>query len=273
MIRIAREITITVILLLISFVFVFPFLWLVVTSLKGAHQLYEFPPSFVPKPVLWENYAKAWNAAPFGRYFLNSVIVAGSIFVTQVISCSLAAYAFVFLRFPGRDALFAILMAAMMVPMQVTMLPNFLLLKDLQLLDTYWALIIPFIGSAFGTFLFRQRFLQIPKEFHEAARLEGAGEMRILKDIMVPLAMPSVVAFGLISFVGHWNDYFWPLVVTSSDAIRTLPIGLARMSDYQSGANWNIVMAANVFLVAPIVAVFLVLRRHLVNAFVTGDLK
>lgn len=262
-----------VLLSIAAVVFIFPFIWLVITSLKGAHQMYEFPPSLIPKPLTWSNYVTAWNAAPFARYLLNSIIVTALILVTQLVTCSLAAYAFAFIAFRGRDIIFAVLLAAMMVPAQVTMLPNFLLLSELKLLNTYAAMVLPFIGSAFGTFLLRQRFLQVPQEFREAARLEGAGELRILRDIMVPLALPTIATFGLLSFVGHWNDYFWPLIVTSDDSVRTLPIGLARMSDAEGGSNWNVVMAANVFLVAPVVVVFLLVRRQLVKAFVAGGLK
>lgn len=257
----------------VALAFSFPFIWMLITSLKGPQQMFEFPPRLIPQPVVWENYARAWKAAPFALYFANSLIVTGSILMLQLLTCSLAAYAFAHLDFPGRGVLFSILMAALMVPTQVTMLPNFLLLKEVNLLNTYAAQIVPFIGSAFGTFLFRQRFLQVPKELIEAARLEGAGELRVLRDVMVPLALPVAATFALFSFVTHWNDYFWPLIVTNDDAVRTLPIGLVKMKNVEGEGNWNVIMAANMFLVAPVVLVFLAARRHLVRAFVTGGIK
>jgi multiple sugar transport system permease protein len=248
--------------------------------------------------VRFDNYPKAWNAYPFlsfGRAYLNSLIVALLVTAGQVFTCALAAYAFARLEFPGRDVIFFAYLATMMVPGAVTMIPTFVLLKNMpdalnwffsteffsrELVvggklvgtDSYFALIAPRFFSAYGTFMLRQFFLGIPKELEDAARLDGCGSLGVLRHVVLPLSMPALATLGIFTFMWAWGDFFWPLVVTSSDSIKTLPL-LLQTFQGQYGAQWNLLMAASVMGLLPMVVVFLLGQRHFIEGIKMGAVK
>ncbi|MCL6458953.1 MAG: carbohydrate ABC transporter permease, partial [Gorillibacterium sp.] len=225
---------------------------MVSTSLKSLAETMIFPPVWIPSKWHWDNFSIAWNSGPFLKYLVNSIVVTLGVLLLQFLTIIPAAYAFARYRFRGSSTLFGITMVSLMIPAQLIFLPVYLLLSDWGLIDSQWALILPFASSAFGIFLLRQTFKQVSEELLEAARLDQAGEWKIIFKIMVPMALPTLVTFALFSFISHWNDYFWPLVMTTSDAARTLPIGITKLRQVEGGSAWNIVMAGNMILVAPI---------------------
>lgn len=260
-------------LVLLVAVFAAPFLWMIITSLKTLPETIVFPPTLLPETFMWENFQTAWNAGPFLRYLTNSLIVSLSILVLQFFTIIPAAYAFARYRFRGDNLLFGLTMVTLMIPPQLIFLPVYLLLSSWGLIDTRLALILPFMATAFGIFLLRQTFKQVPEELLEAARLDQASEWKIIFKIMVPIAKPMIITFALFSFISTWNDYFWPLVMTTSDISRTLPVGIARLRDVEGGVAWNVMMAGNVILVAPILIMFFLAQRHIIRAFVYTGVK
>ena len=267
-----RGLTITV-LAAVSLVEVFPYLWMLTTSLKDLPSVTQFPPTLLPHPPRWDNYAKAWNSGPFLRYAMNNAIQTLGILVLQLFFGCLAGYGFSKVRFRGRDACFLIVIACLVVPPQVRFVPLYMLFSKLGLLNTYASLILPYAVSALGTFLIREAFMQISDDIVDAARVDGAGVLTIIFRIMAPIARPTLVAFSLFSVVYHWNDFFWPLVMTTNEAVRTLPIGVAMLREEGTGARWHIIMAGSMFVVAPVLVVFAVAQRHIIRAFTFTSLK
>jgi ABC-type glycerol-3-phosphate transport system permease component len=262
-------------LLAISLLVALPFLWMLSTSLKpDLRAIYQFPPEWIPREPAWGNYLRAWRAAPFGRYMLNSTIVAVGVMVLQVVNGCLAAYVFSRIRFPGREVLFLLFLAVLMIPTQVTVVPNYIILSRLGWLDTYWALIIPFAATAFGTFLIRQSFLSIPQDLVDAALIDGASHLTILRHIMIPLSKPMIITFALLSFNWRWNDYFWVLIMTNSDTMRTLPVGIVAMrGGAEGGSNWHIIMAATIIVLLPILLLFILAQRYFIEGIARTGLK
>jgi sn-glycerol 3-phosphate transport system permease protein len=257
-----------ILLAAVALVFVFPFLWMFLTSFKTLPEVFQFPPTLLPESWQLENFRKAWESGPFLTYVANSLIVAVGTLILQFLVGVPAAYAFARYRFKGRNLLFGLSLIALMIPSQVIFLPVYVQLSNWNMIDTLWALILPFGASAFGIFLLRQAFMQVPDEVIEAARLDNASEWKIMWTIMVPLAKPVLVTFGLFSFIYHWNDYFWPLIMTNSDSVRTLPVGISMLKASEGGKQWNVIMAGNMMLVLPILAVFFFAQRHIIKAFI-----
>ncbi|HYB71280.1 MAG TPA: carbohydrate ABC transporter permease [Candidatus Bathyarchaeia archaeon] len=250
-----------------------PYLWMVATSLKDLPDVTTFPPTLIPHAPRWDNYARAWGSAPFLRYLVNNAVQTLAIVLLQLAFACPAAYAFAKLRFPGRDLCFVVVMACLIVPPQVRFVPLYILFSHLGLVNTYAALVLPYSVSALGTFLIREAFMQISDDIVDAARVDGAGPFTIIFRLLVPIARPTVVAFALFSVVYHWNDFFWPLVMTTTDAVRTLPVGVAMLREEGTGARWHIIMAGSMFVVAPMLAVFAVSQRQIVRAFTFASLK
>ncbi|GIV79947.1 MAG: sugar ABC transporter permease [Litorilinea sp.] len=242
-----------------------PFLWMLSTSLKEPAEIFTYPPIWIPSRLAWENYVEAVRAMPFGRFYLNSLLVATGITVLQLLTASLAGFAFARLRFRGRDALFLLYLATLMIPFQVTMIPNFILVRYLRWYDTYQALILPPAFSAFSTFLMRQYLLSIPLELDEAARVDGASSWRIWGQIIMPLSGPVVATLTIFIFLNAWNDFLWPLVVTNSLEMRTLPVGLSTFQG-QYNVQWHLLMAGSVIALAPVLAIYMMGQ----NWFVEG---
>jgi len=257
----------------VALVEVFPYLWMLTTSLKDLPSVTQFPPTLLPHPPRWDNYAKAWNSGPFLHYAMNNVVQTLGILVLQLFFGCLAGYGFSKVRFRGRDACFLIVIACLVVPPQVRFVPLYMLFSKLGLLNTYASLILPYAVSALGTFLIREAFMQISDDIVDAARVDGAGVLTIIFRIMAPIARPTLVAFSLFSVVYHWNDFFWPLVMTTNEAVRTLPIGVAMLREEGTGARWHIIMAGSMFVVAPVLLVFAVAQRHIIRAFTFTSLK
>ena len=252
---------------------VFPYLWMLSTSLKDLPSVTQFPPALIPNPPRWDNYAVAWRSGPFLRYAINNAVQTLGILVLQLFFGCLAAYGFSKVRFPGRDACFLVVIACLVVPPQVRFVPLYMLFSKVGLLNTYASLILPYAVSALGTFLIREAFMQISDDVVDAARVDGAGLFTLIFRVMVPIAMPTIVAFSLFSVVFHWNDFFWPLVMTTNEAVRTLPIGVAMLREEGTGARWHIIMAGSMFVVAPVLVVFAIAQRHIIRAFTFASLK
>jgi sn-glycerol 3-phosphate transport system permease protein len=258
---------------LFALVTVTPYLWLLSTSLKLRTEVFTPTPKWIPWPINLGNYAEVFDRAPFGMFLVNTIIVVTGILAVQLVTITLAAYVFARRKFRGADILFLLFLIQMMIPIHATFLPNFLTLRNLDLLNTRVAMMLPFFASGYGTFLLRQAFKQIPRDLEDAAVIDGCGGLRFLWHVLVPLAKPTLVAFALISLVSHWNDYLWPLIVTDTPDVRTLTIGLGMFVQQESGADWTLLMAATAFVTAPLMAIFLVFQRNFIESFMFSGLK
>lgn len=252
---------------LLVLVFFFPFFWMAASSLKTLGETMQFPPSLLPADPQWQNYQSAWTSIPFGKYLVNSCIVTASVLVLQALTVVPAAYAFSQYDFKGKNLLFGGTLITMMVPAQLVFLPLFVLFAKWHLINAYASLILPFATSAFNIFMLRQTFNQMPRELVEAARLDGASEFKIVVRLFLPMAKATLVTCALLTFISTWNDYFWPLVLTTNDAVRTLPVGVASMRASESGINFHVLMAANVLLSLPILVIYLFANKHIIKAF------
>ena len=250
-----------------------PLYWLVSSSLKPTGDIYTFPPAWWPSQIRWQNFVDAWRSAPFGDFYVNSVVTTTAGAALEVANAILTAYAFVFLRFPFKRLLFAVLLGALMVPGHVTLLPNYLTVADLGWINTYQGIVIPGAGSAFAAFLLRQHMLTLPDEVIDAARMDGAGHLRRLWSVVLPLSRPMLVTVAVVSLVSKWNEFIWPLIVTNTDKMRTLPVGLLMIKNSEGYVNWGAVMAATVFVVLPVLVVFLVAQRYIVAGLTQGAVK
>ena len=249
-------------LILGSVIMLAPFLIMLVVSLfpNEAFLARRFPLD----QLTLANYAETFRVVPFSRYFLNSTIVTVSVTVLQILISSLAAFAFARLRFRGREALFLLYLATLMIPAQVTLIPNFLIIRNLRWYDTYMALIVPGMFSALSTFLLRQYYRGIPLDLDEAARMDGASSFRIWLQVIVPLSWPVMAALAIFTFQATWNDFLWPLVVTGSDEMRTIPIGLSYFVG-QYGTSWNLLMAGSVIALLPVLVIYLLAQKTFVQ--------
>lgn len=256
-------------LTLVAFIMVIPFLWMLSTSFKTPAATFVYPPQWVSTPIVWQNYLDVIQVMPFGRYLMNSAVVSISVTVLQLVVASLAGYAFARMRFPGRDALFLAYLATLMVPVQVTLIPNFLIVKSLGWIDTFQGLIIPQVfggspSSAFATFMLRQFFMGIPRELVEAARIDGATSFGIYRRIILPLSGPVLATLSVFTFTGQWNNFLWPLIVSNSDLTRTLTVGLRALVG-EFTVEYQLLMAGTVISLIPMVIAFLVLQRYFVR--------
>ena len=249
-------------LILGSLIMLAPFLIMLVVSLfpNEAFLARRFPLD----QLTLANYVETFRVVPFSRYFLNSTIVTVSVTVLQILISSLAAFAFARLRFRGREALFLLYLATLMIPAQVTLIPNFLIIRNLRWYDTYMALIVPGLFSALSTFLLRQYYRGIPLDLDEAARMDGASSFRIWLQVIVPLSWPVMAALAIFTFQATWNDFLWPLVVTGSDEMRTIPIGLSYFVG-QYGTSWNLLMAGSVIALLPVLVIYLLAQKTFVQ--------
>lgn len=254
----------TVLLALAALVFLVPLYWFVSAALKPSEDIYVWPLHWLPSRIDFGNFVQAWQAAPFGRYLINSagVTVLGT--ALKVVLAVLTAYAFAYLPFPGKKWLFLIMLGALMVPGHVTLLINYITVGRLGLVNTYAGLILPGVASAFGTFLLRQHFLNIAPEVLEAAEVDGAGHVRRLINFVVPMSAPALVTVTLLAVIDEWNGFIWPLIVTNSDAMRTVPVGLLFLKANEGVDDWGAIMAGTVLVILPMLVLFLVARRFIV---------
>jgi multiple sugar transport system permease protein len=249
-----------------------PFLWMLSTSLMSDLEVYQFPPRFIPDTLRWSNFVEAMSLQPFGRFFLNSMIIAVVSVLGQLTFCSMAAYAFARLRFRWRDKIFALYLGTMMIPAIVTIIPSFLLINAFGWVNTYWALFTPTLSSVWGIFLLRQFFMTIPRDLEDAARVDGASELTIFLRVVLPLSKPALATLAIFAFMGCWKDFLWPLIVTNRIDMRTVEVGIANFSNLYS-TDWPHQMAAAVVVMIPVVAVFIFAQKYFVRGITMTGLK
>jgi ABC-type glycerol-3-phosphate transport system permease component len=262
-----------VLLVLVALVFLGPLYWLGSSALKASGDIYRYPPAWIPARPKLSNFSHAWHAAPFERYFINSLIVTGAGAAIKIVNATCTAYAFTFLRFPLKRVIFVLILGTLMVPGNVTLIVNYLTMSDLGWVNSYLGLIIPSAGSAFGTFLLRQHMLTLPNEVMEAARVDGAGHLRILWQMVVPMSRPMLVTVTIIAVVDMWNEFIWPLIITNTADMRTLPIGLLQLKSDEGYNDWGAIMAGTTMVALPILLLFLITQRYIVAGLTSGAVK
>jgi ABC-type glycerol-3-phosphate transport system permease component len=261
-------------LIAFAVVLILPFLWVISTSLKGDQQIFAIPPQFIPETIHWDNYAKVFERMPFLVFFLNSTFITVVTILGVVASSSLVAYAFACLRWPGRNGIFVLVLATMMLPMQVTMIPIFVIFKELGWLNTFKPLTVPAFlgGGAFNIFLLRQFFLTIPQSLFDAARIDGCSEFKIYWKIVLPLAKPALATVAILTFLFSWNDFLGPLIYLSDELKGTLALGLAVFTG-QHQTEWGLLMAASVMMMAPVIIIFFFFQKYFIQAFMSSGIK
>ena len=270
--RLSADVPIYLALIAGALVMIFPFAWMVSTSLTTDAQLFVTPPQLIPSPAQPENYGRVADTFPIGRFAINSAVVAVVTTLLQLITSAMGAYAFARIRFPGREVLFLVYLATLMVPMQVIVVPLFIEMRLIGQVNSYGGLILPGIASAFGTFLLRQYFLSLPIELEEAAWMDGASRWTIFSRIVMPLSGPALATFGIFAFMASWNAFLWPLLVVSDTELMTLPVGLSNLHG-RYVTEWNLVMAGATLSVIPIVIVYLAAQRYVVRGIALSGLK
>jgi len=266
--------TLHVVLGLGALIMLVPFIWMVSTSFKTIDQVFTFPPNWIPNPFIWENYPRAFTSVPFGRWFLNSLQIAILGTIGQLFTCSLAGFTFARMRFPGREQLFLVYLGTLMIPAHVTIIPIFVTMNWLKLVDTPWSLILPGLTSAWGTFLFRQYFLTLPSELEDAAKIDGCGFFRIYRQISLPLAKPVLATLAVFTFMASWNDFLGPLIFLQSKDQKTLTVGLLQFrAEFQGLANWPVMMAGIVISTLPILVAFVIGQKYFVRGLALTGIK
>jgi len=250
----------------------FPFFWMLMTSLKPRAEATRLPPTILPQHWQFQNYALAWQSAPFGRYFVNSFFIAILVVFGVVVTATLAAYAFARLEFAGRSVLFALFISTLMIPFEATLIPNFIIIKDFGWYDTYTAMIVPWTASVFSVFLLRQFFIMLPQDLFDAAMLDGAGSIRSLWSVALPLARAPLGAITLFAFLGSWNSLLWPLIVTGSQNLRPIQLGLSVFLNTDTNEP-QLLMAASAFTIMPIVVLFFIAQRAFVEGIAATGLR
>jgi multiple sugar transport system permease protein len=257
-----------------ALIMLIPFIWMVSTSFKTIDQVFTFPPNWIPNPFIWDNYPRAFTSVPFARWFLNSLQIAVLVTIGQLFTCSLAGFTFARMRFPGRDPLFLVYLGTMMIPAHVTIIPIFVTMNWLKLVDTPWSLILPGLTSAWGTFLFRQYFLTLPSELEDAAKIDGCGFFRIYRQISLPLAKPVLATLAVFTFMASWNDFLGPLIFLQSKDQKTLTIALLQFrAEFQGLANWPVMMAGIVISTLPILIAFVIGQKYFVRGLALTGIK
>ena len=260
-------------LLVVSLAFLFPFFWMFSTSLRTPAESFTLPPKWWPGNPQFQNYLRVVQSVPFGRFFRNSLLVSGLVTIGQLITCSTAAYAFARLRFPGRNILFVILISSLMIPVQVTIIPIFILIRRFGLTDTLQSLILPSLISPFGVFLLRQFFLTIPKDLEDAAVIDGANHFFIFTRIILPLSKPALSALAIFTFNYHWNEFFRPLIFLNTYERMTLPLGLSILKGYFGTGSVSVIMAGVTLAVLPVLVAFILAQRNLVEGVTLSGMK
>jgi multiple sugar transport system permease protein len=264
------------ILVLVAGMMVVPFLWMVTTSLKAPGTEFAYPPQILPTQFDFSNYQRLFDNLPFGQYLLNTLFITLATVVGQVTICSLAAYGFARLNFMGRDTIFVLYLTTMMIPFQITLIPMYLIITGLGWVNTYQGLIVPGISSAFGIFLLRQSFLNIPRDYQDAARIDGASEWVIFTRVFLPLNGPALATLSVFAFMGTWTDLLWPLLIARSEQMRTLELGLAYFNARPNAflqPNWPLLMAGSVVVMLPVLVVYIVAQRYFIQGIALSGVK
>lgn len=269
-VRRVRLVVSHVALYLVAAAFLSPLVYMLATSLKRPDEVFGSPPSLFGSVIRWQNYTEAFEYLPFGRFVLNGFAVAVCGTLVVLVASATSAYAFSRLRWRGRDGVFLVFLATLMIPQEVLVVPMFMLMKWFGWVDSYQALIFPWAFTAFGTFMLRQFFLTIPEEMSESARIDGAGAVRVFTSIMLPLIRPALAVLAVFTFINFWNSFMWPLIIINSvDEKATVPLGL-QMFFGQQGTQWNLIMAASVISMAPTAGLLVLLQKHLVRGIATS---
>ncbi len=256
----------------LALVMIIPMIWMVITSFETLNETRHFPPILVPSSIRWQNYSAVLQQAPFARWFMNTLVVTVVVVAGNLLFCSLAGYAFARIKFFGRDVVFILVLATLMIPFQVIMIPTFIIVRKLGLIDTLGALIVPNLAGAFGIFLLRQFFRSLPIELEEAARIDGASRLGVLFKIVLPLSGPVLATVAVVTFLWTWNDFLWPLVTIYSPNNMTLQLGLTTFQGAHQ-TNTHLLMAANVMSVLPVLFLFFVAQRFFIRGIATSGLK
>ncbi len=261
-------------LALLAFVIIInvPFFWMISTSFKEGVEVLAYPPKLFPSRINLDGYKYIWTLVPFARYFINTLFVSITIALSKIILASLAAYSFAKIPFKGKNTIFYIFLGTMMIPMEVIIIPNYITLNIIGWLDTYWALIIPFIVGAFSIFLLRQFFMQIPRDLDDAAVIDGCGRIRYLFTIIYPLSRPALLTVGLYAFLASWNSFLWPLIVTNSDEMRVIQIALKALQDSWM-IDWTSLTAASTIATVPIIILFFFVQKQFLEGIAITGLK
>jgi len=262
-------------LIVLGAIFLFPFFWMVTSALKPQYQIFVWPPKWIPDPIMWENFAQALGnpLLPFHLFFRNTMIIEVAVLTGRLLSCTLVAYGFARLRAPGKNAFFAILLATLMLPAPVTMIPKFILFNKLGWVNTFLPLTVPaWFGEAYAIFLMRQFFMSIPRELEEAARIDGASTLQVIRYVIVPLSMPVLTVIAILTFKDNWNDFMNPLIYLNNSKLYTLSLGLAFFNG-QYDVQMNLLMAASVALMLPILILFFVAQRAFVEGITLTGMK
>lgn len=260
-------------LLLVVLLVALPLYWILVSSLKERSDIYTVPVIWFPDPVIFDNYSSVRTGVAFTDYLRNSVIITTALTVIQVVLGVLSAFALAFLRFPGRTLVLLFIIAALMVPNQITVISNYALVAGLGWRNSFTGIIVPLAGVAFGTFLMRNHFVSLPTEIIEAAEMDAAGPLKMLWRVVLPMSWPTLVAFTLITIVNEWNQYLWPLLMADDASVAPLPVGLTQLQDTEGLTNWGPVMAGTVLTMLPILVIFLLLQRHMIKGLTAGAVK
>ncbi|SDK76306.1 carbohydrate ABC transporter permease [Lacicoccus qingdaonensis] len=265
--------TATYILLAIGAVtMIIPFYWMIATSLKTAGQAVAMPPAWIPDPFQFGNYLEAFEVTPFGQYLFNSVIVTGLSTFGEAITAILAAFAFARLNFYGKDVIFAVLLATMMVPGELFIIPNFVTLANLEWINTYMALIVPWLASVFSVFIVKQQFQSVSDDYYYAAKVDGCSDFMFLWRILVPMSMSAIITMVVLKAVGSWNAFLWPLLVTNDTSMRTLPVGLQAFTT-EAGTRFELLMAASTFVIIPMVIFYLIFQKYIIRGITNTGTK
>lgn len=270
---ILQQVGLYILLLLIACVMLVPLFWLTSTAFKSiTENVFQFPPQFIPKHPTFDNFVKVWQNEPFGRYFLNSILVASLTVILNLLLSSLAAYPLARLNFAGKDLIFSAIISTIMIPFQIVMIPLYILTVQLGLKNTYVGVIFPAIASAFGIFLLRQAFQGVPKELEEAARIDGCSELGIWWNVMLPSVRPALVTLAIFVFIGSWSDFLWPLIVLDDPNYYTLPLGVSKLAG-TFDTDWRLIAAGSLISIAPVLLFFLVMQRYIVPSDAASGVK
>ncbi|MDR2661226.1 MAG: carbohydrate ABC transporter permease [Lactobacillaceae bacterium] len=261
-----------IIIILGAITMLIPFIWMIDTSLKTQSEAIKTPPIWIPEQLRFDSYINAWKAAPFATYLVNSVFVTLTTTALQLLTSIMAAFGFAKLRFKGKGLLFGILLATMMVPGEMLIIPNFVTLSKFHLINTYGALIIPWIASFFSVFALRQAFLSVPNTIYYSSKIDGASDWRFLWKVLVPMSKSSIVAITMLQVIGSWNSFMWPLIVINDDKLRTLPVGLQAFMT-ETGIQYPELMAATAFVIAPMAILYLFLQKYIIAGVSRSGLK
>jgi ABC-type glycerol-3-phosphate transport system permease component len=274
-VRFVRGVPLYALVVLGAFLTVGPFFWMILSSFKNSTEIFHYPPTLLPQVWRLDNYAKLFAEHPFDRWYLNSLVIAAIGTVAVLFFSSLGGFAFAKYEFKGRTVMFALLIGSTMIPFQLVLIPLFIEISRMNLVNTYAALIIPFMAPAFGIFLMKQYMASIPNELLDAARIDGCSEFRIYWAVLLPLLRPALGTLGIFTFLGSWNSFLWPLVVLNNEKMMTLPIGLAALTQTVPGKerDYGVIMAAAALVSVPVIVVFMLMQRQFISGLLSGSVK